>query len=219
MAKKLFPVEMQKGIIDTLAMNQGNYWFTFVSDSSTVLFFLFWELKVRHAALASVVTAWFAGYLAWTLTEYCFHRWVYHRLPSIFRAGHEVHHEKPLQLIAMPWIVTTGTMAAVWYFCAITHDIPLILAVLAGWLVGFVSYSLVHHGLHHWNVKSRFTRRLKAYHRIHHHFPDYNYGVTMGFWDRVFGTTYRKPQLRVNLETGEDLEFASVGAASEAPAL
>jgi sterol desaturase/sphingolipid hydroxylase (fatty acid hydroxylase superfamily) len=28
---------------------------------------------------------------------------------------------------------------------------------------------------------------------VHHHFPDHNYGVTMRFWDIVFGTVYRKP--------------------------
>jgi sterol desaturase/sphingolipid hydroxylase (fatty acid hydroxylase superfamily) len=213
MAKKPFqPPKMQVAMMDKVAMSETNYWFTFIADSATVLFFLFWELKVRQAPIVSVITAWLAGYMAWTLTEYCFHRWVYHSIPTIFRAGHEIHHEKPMKLIAMPWFFTTLTMAAVWYFCAVTRNIPLILAVLAGWLVGFIGYSLVHHGLHHWNIQSRWTRRLKAYHRIHHHFPDYNYGVTMGFWDRVFGTTYRKPQTRVNVDTGEDFEMASVGA-------
>jgi 4-hydroxysphinganine ceramide fatty acyl 2-hydroxylase len=216
MAKRLFKREKLAGVLmDNVAKSEANYWFTFVSDTATVLFFLFWEIQVRHASVPLVVAAFVGGYLAWTLTEYCFHRWVYHSIPSIFRDGHDIHHETPLTLIAMPWVITTLTMAAVWYLCAFAFHIPFILAVLAGWLVGFVSYSLVHHGLHHWTLNARWTRRLKAYHRIHHHFPEYNYGVTMNWWDRVFGTTYRKPQTRVNLETGEDLVEAAVPVGAE----
>lgn len=198
-----------EAILDKVAKGEKNYWFTFVADSATVLFFLFWEIRFHDALLLHVAAAWSAGYIAWTLTEYCFHRWVYHLVPSIFRDGHAIHHEAPLTLIALPWIITTTVMASLWYLCSVVFHIPLVLAVLSGWLVGFVSYSLVHHGLHHWNLKSRWSRRLKAYHRIHHHFPDYNYGVTMSLWDRVFGTTYRKPQTRVDLETGEDLQLAA----------
>ena len=57
-------------------------------------------------------------------------------------------------------------------------------------MISFLYYELVHHGLHHWTLKARPFRLLRSHHRIHHQFPDRNFGVTMTVWDWVFGTHY-----------------------------
>ena len=133
------------------------------------------------------------GYLSWTLTEYIFHRWVYHQPQGIFGAGHSIHHTEAQVLIAMPWFMTTLTMFGLWQLISRYLGVPYFSSILAGWLVGFVWYSLVHHSHHHWTLRNGWIRKLKAYHRVHHHFPDYNFGVSMRYWDSIFGTKYRKP--------------------------
>lgn len=182
-------------ILARFAMGTVNYWFAFIADFTTALCFIVWDIAVRgyHPALASL--AFFTGFILWGLTEYIFHRWVYHQAEGIFGEGHRIHHVKAEVLIAMPWFITTLTMFGLWQLCSRKLGIPYFSSLLAGWLIGFVWYSLVHHSHHHWNLRNVWIRKLKAFHRIHHQFPERNYGVTMRLWDTVFGTVYRKPVL------------------------
>jgi sterol desaturase/sphingolipid hydroxylase (fatty acid hydroxylase superfamily) len=94
-------------------------------------------------------------------------------------------------LIAMPWLLTAPTIFGLWYFCAVVLRLPLSSACLAGWPAGSVWYSLVHHSHHHWDIRTSWLCKLRAHHRIHHRFPEFNFGVTMRLWDNVFGTRYR----------------------------
>jgi sterol desaturase/sphingolipid hydroxylase (fatty acid hydroxylase superfamily) len=181
-------------LLGKFVLSSWNYWFTFVADSLTALFFLGWEIQFRHSSLAWIGLASVLGFVLWGLSEYAFHRWIYHQPEGIFGDGHRIHHEDPLVLVAMPWFMTTITMVALWYPCAEVLNIPYFSAGLAGWLAGFVWYSLVHHGLHHWDMQNPWARKLRAYHRIHHQLPGRNFGVTLRFWDRVFGTYNKKPQ-------------------------
>jgi sterol desaturase/sphingolipid hydroxylase (fatty acid hydroxylase superfamily) len=91
----------------------------------------------------------------------------------------------------MPWLMTGPTMFGLWYLCAVVLRLPLASACLAGWLAGSVWYSLVHHGLHHRDIRLSWFRTLRAHHRIHHQCPAFNFGVTMRLWDSAFGTRYR----------------------------
>ena len=184
--------ETRLRLLKFFAMGTINYWFAFFADFSTAMFFLGWELT-HGVSLWLAVAAFSVGYFLWTLTEYSFHRWIYHQPQGIFGEGHRIHHVKAETLIAMPWFITTGTMLSLWYCVTLRGGVHGFASVVAGWLVGFVWYSLVHHSHHHWNIRSGWARRLKAYHRVHHQFPDLNYGVTMRYWDSVFGTRFRKP--------------------------
>lgn len=167
------------------------------------MFFLYWEIMVKggNSAFAALV-AFPIGFMLWGLTEYIFHRWVYHQAEGIFGDGHRIHHTEAWVLIAMPWFMTTLTMFGLWHLSGRVLQIPYFSSILAGWLIGFVWYSVVHHSHHHWNIRSSWIRKLKAYHRIHHHFPEQNYGVTIKFWDLAFGTQYRKPFLPPQGEDG-----------------
>ena len=177
-------------LLDTFAKGTANYWLAFVADFSTGLFFVGWQLAHGISPLA-VGLGLGAGILLWGLTEYAFHRWIYHQSQGIFGEGHRIHHTEAETLIAMPWFITTSAMFAIWYL-SLRLGAGWFPGVEAGWLEGFVWYSLVHHSHHHWDMRSGWMRRLKAYHRVHHHFPDHNYGVTMRFWDIVFRTRYHK---------------------------
>ena len=173
------------------ALGAANYWFTFASDTASALFFLIWAFLAERSP-GTVLISFVIGYVIWGLSEYVFHRWIYHQPEGIFGEGHRIHHEEDLVLIAMPWFMTTGAVFALWYLLAVKLHLTLFSASLAGWLGGFVWYSIVHHSHHHWSLNGPVLRKLKAYHRVHHQFPDCNFGVTMRFWDGVFGTRYKR---------------------------
>ena len=186
----------QKWGMERFAVGSKNYWFTFFADSSSALFFLIWQLRTEPEHPVNAVAAFIVGYIIWGFSEYVFHRWIYHQPEGIFGDGHRIHHEQDLVLIAMPWFLTTAAVFGLWYLISVKLQFPFFSGCLAGWLAGFVWYSVVHHSHHHWNIESHWMRKLKAYHRIHHQFPDCNYGVTMRFWDVVFGTRHHRSETR-----------------------
>jgi sterol desaturase/sphingolipid hydroxylase (fatty acid hydroxylase superfamily) len=178
--------------VTTFALGPTNSWLTYAADSSSALLCLAWEIGVRRSPLGYVALAGVSGYMAWGLSEYAFHRWLYHQPHGILGDGHRIHHEDPLVLIAMPWFMTPTTVFGLWYLCSVMLRLPCFAAGLAGWLAGSVWYGLVHHSLHHGAMRNPWLRTLRVSHRIHHHFPEFNFGVTMRLWDSVFGTRYRK---------------------------
>jgi len=176
----------------SLATGSGNYWFSFVSDPVTVVFFLLWEAIVLRTSILALSVTFGAGLLSWSLLEYTFHRWVYHKGRTPAHVGHKKHHESPEALIAMPWFIVTAFLAGVWYIVASRLHLHFILPFMAGLTAGFVFYGVFHHIHHHFHFKNRQYRKLRAHHFIHHQYPDVNFGVTSRLWDHVFGTTYRK---------------------------
>lgn len=174
-----------------LGLGRVNYWFTFIADPLTVIFFLVWEIFVSRVNPAFSILSFVAGGFAWTLLEYSFHRWVYHKGETPAHAGHRLHHESPRTLIAMPWFVVSGIFGIVWYVFARLLPAPYVISFAAGVLSGFIFYGLFHHVHHHFDYKSRWYRRMRAHHNIHHRLPNVNFGVTSRFWDHVFGTIYK----------------------------
>jgi dihydroceramide fatty acyl 2-hydroxylase len=187
--------------VTTFALGPRNYWLTYAADSSSALFFLAWEIGVGRASLGDVALAGMSGYMLWGLSEYAFHRWLYHQRHGMLADAHRVHHEDPGALIAMPWFMITATVFGLWYLCSVILRLPSFAAGLAGWLVGSVWYGVVHHSHHHWATRIPWMRKLRVHHRIHHHFPEWNFGVTMRLWDNAFGTGYRKPKRQAQGKT------------------
>ncbi len=181
----------QERLVAKFALGPRNYLPSYAADSSSALFFLVWEIGVRRAPLGDVALAGTSGYMMWGLSEYAFHRWVYHQRHGILGDAHRIHHEDPGALIAMPWFMTTTTVFGLWYLCSVMLHLPLFAACLAGWLAGSLWYGLVHHSHHHWATRNSWMRNLSVHHRIHHQFPEFNFGVTMRLWDKAFGTRYR----------------------------
>src|SRR5258708_18210724 len=82
-------------LLVSLATGSGNYWFSFVSDPLTVVFFLFWAAIFLRSNILILCLSFGAGITSFSLAEYAFHRWVYHhgRTPSHVRPTK--HHESP----------------------------------------------------------------------------------------------------------------------------
>lgn len=179
---------------ERVSESKVNYWSTYVVDLSLASFFLGYDL-MHHGVtpwMAAILFA--AGVFAWTLTEYTFHRWMYHNVGiALTREGHEKHHVDPKMYIAMPWFFTPLIFLPVQLLIAGLFGVRGVSTLFSGWFVGFVAYGLMHHSLHHYKLPFAWYRHLQSQHRIHHAFPETNYGVTMRFWDRLFGTEFTKP--------------------------
>ncbi|HEX8707850.1 MAG TPA: sterol desaturase family protein [Pyrinomonadaceae bacterium] len=179
--------------LNRFTAHASNYWLGFFADPLTVVFLLVWDAAVLRGRPLMVAASFGGGILGWTLVEYCFHRWVYHRGQTLMHAGHAMHHEMPEAAIGMPWFITTGLMLSLWYIFAYLLEIPFVVSAVAGWLAGFFSYYSFHHLIHHrLNLKYGWYRRLRAHHKIHHQLPETNFGVTSRLWDNVFGTLHRR---------------------------
>ena len=170
-----------------VAESKSNYSMTYVVDVGLMMFFLGWDLVHFGMALASVAVLFAIGAAVWTLTEYLFHRWVYHLGFAITRAGHEMHHQNPKGYLAMPWFISPILFVPPHLLIAGRLGVHGVSAFFAGWFGGFIAYSYLHHCLHHYKLPFAWYRHLQSWHRVHHAFPETNYGVTTRYWDRVFG--------------------------------
>ena len=161
---------------------------------------------VAWRALATPSLSWpllialvLAGFLVWTLTEYLLHRFVFHfhargpwgrRLVFLF---HGVHHDYPqdAKRLVMPPAVTL-VLAVIFYalFRLLLGEVW-VAPFFFGFAAGYLNYDLTHYAVHHFPCRGRYYARLRQYHMRHHYQqPDRGYGVSVTFWDRVFGTTY-----------------------------
>jgi 4-hydroxysphinganine ceramide fatty acyl 2-hydroxylase len=180
-----------------IAQSKSTYWFGFFSDPLTVIFLVCWDALILRSNPFAIAASFLAGLFTWTLVEYCFHRWVYHKGETLAHAGHLLHHDEPEALIGMPWFVTSGLMYSLWFVFGYLLAIGAASSYVSGWLSGFFFYYSFHHIHHHFNLKGSWYRKIRAHHKIHHQIPESNFGVTNRFWDQVFGTTYRKTEVVV----------------------
>ena len=128
------------------------------------------------------------GTALWTLLEYFIHRVVLHQLWP-FRELHALHHSSPSAMIGTPtWLtaVLIGGIVLVplWWWAGFNTASGL----TSGLILGYLWYVLVHHAVHHWRTRpGSYLHQAKLRHAIHHHSQNpCNFGVTTGFWDRIF---------------------------------
>lgn len=172
--------------------SRWNYWTTYAVDLSLMSFLVAWDALRVNVSGGRIVGLYLVGLLTWTLTEYVFHRWVYHLEWGIFRHGHDLHHEKPKAYIAMPFFVTPMLFIPLQLLVTNYFGVHGFGTFVGGWFGGFIAYGFFHHSLHHYKLRFAWYRHLQSQHRIHHAFPETNFGVTMRYWDRVFRTEFTK---------------------------
>ncbi len=135
------------------------------------------------------LTAFMAGAFVWTAVEYCVHRFIYHRVP-IFKALHDAHHDDPGALLGFPAFASSGIIIAAGYFPLRAVNAILAAGFTSGLLAGYAIYMLVHHAVHHFEIKPGgllYPARLR--HMAHHYRePPGDFGVSTGLWDWVFST-------------------------------
>lgn len=172
-----------------------------LSTTSYFVDYLVYPAAVTSLTAAALVTTPFdkwgvwslsviAGAATWTFAEYQLHRWVFHHMPYI-KDMHDAHHDDQKALIGTPsWLSLTLIGVLVLLPAIFLAGFSYGAGFTAGVTMGYLFYIIVHHGVHHWRIRpGGYLYRLKHRHALHHHFNDEgNFGVTSGFWDKVFGT-------------------------------
>ncbi len=156
--------------------------------------------------LLPALAAFALGWLLWTLGEYVLHRFAMHELygKGIMSREHLRHHVTADWNLAytnvLSWIgvgLVGGLLWAplLWY---LTGQVVVGLAVAAGWAFGYGFYEYCHAQAHLRGPSGRYSHWLRVHH-FHHHFghPMANHGVSVPWWDRVFGTLERPERIRV----------------------
>ncbi|MFO1185163.1 MAG: sterol desaturase family protein [Bauldia sp.] len=139
---------------------------------------------------APILAAVVAGVGLWTFIEYLLHRFVLHHVPYI-KEMHDAHHNDQEALIGAPtWLSMTIMFLIVFLPLDLVLDFTWAAGITAGVALGYLWYVTTHHAVHHWKfAPDGYGMRLKRRHALHHHFDEkMNFGVTSGFWDKVFGT-------------------------------
>lgn len=142
------------------------------------------------------------GAVAWTLAEYGLHRGAMHALrgKGIMSREHLEHHVRASWSFDVNHILSWIGMLLVGFgllapaAAALTSwSMGFTLAV--GWAAGYVTYEY-QHARAHLRAPRWSYHRWVARHHFHHHFghPNANHGVSVPWWDHVFGT-YERPEI------------------------
>jgi sterol desaturase/sphingolipid hydroxylase (fatty acid hydroxylase superfamily) len=129
------------------------------------------------------------GLVLWSLFEYLFHRWGFHRF--IFSHSHHLHHINPAGYIGVPSLITSG-IYILGICLSLSVDIPVIAILLVGYSIGYLAYIFVHHQIHHGRCVGCYLDAARTRHNRHHRDARSDFGVTASFWDRMFGTRSAK---------------------------
>ena len=149
----------------------------------------------------SYVLALAGGYGFWTLCEYWGHRTVFHfepdhgfgaRLHWMIHGVHHDHPNDPMRLV-LPPVLSLPLAAGFWFLFVVTFGREAGSATCAGFFTGYLFYDMLHYSLHHARPKSPLGRWLRELH-MRHHFEDdeRGFGVSVPYWDMVFGTYTRR---------------------------
>ncbi|MEM9547941.1 MAG: sterol desaturase family protein [Bacteroidota bacterium] len=137
------------------------------------------------------------GILIWTLTEYVFHRFIFHTVPKS-KTGrkfhfilHGIHHAYPndaLRLV-MPPAISVPLSAL---FCVVFQALfgSLYSAIFAGFMAAYLVYDMLHYAVHHVHSSHwQWFNAKKQRHMKHHYLQsESEFAVSSPFWDRLFNT-------------------------------
>jgi sterol desaturase/sphingolipid hydroxylase (fatty acid hydroxylase superfamily) len=184
------------------------------------LFFLYaaglivWTKMATTLNNLQIVGLFAGGLLFFTLVEYLVHRYVYHIEPTTESRRkfqwtmHGVHHAYPKDKsrLAMPPVlsVVIGTVLLGLFRLVLGQYA---FSFLAGFMVGYALYLVVHYSVHIFKMPKNALRMLWINHAIHHYSEDdVMFGVSSPLWDYVFGTVpnqQRRASVRVVVQDAE----------------
>jgi sterol desaturase/sphingolipid hydroxylase (fatty acid hydroxylase superfamily) len=168
------------------AMYYADFVFYAVAILALAAFLLLAGPAAHHLAMLGFVLA---GILVWTAMEYAMHRFLLHKVEP-FRTWHDEHHQRPTALICTPTIVSATLLATLGFLPALwLGNVWYASALTLGIVSGYFTYGATHHATHHWRANSNWLKQRKRWHARHHHrAAQCCYGVSIHFWDHLFGT-------------------------------
>ena len=162
-----------------------------------VAWLLYRTLAVHHLGIPAAAAVGGLGLLAWTLTEYGLHRFLFHLEPGGPRRArlqfmlHGLHHADPLdptRLVMPPVPAVIGGVALYGLFRLLLGR-TWVDPFYASFVLGYLIYDYIHFGVHRFAPRTRIGQSLQRNHMRHHYLtPDARWGVSSPLWDYVFGT-------------------------------
>jgi sterol desaturase/sphingolipid hydroxylase (fatty acid hydroxylase superfamily) len=162
-----------------------------------ITFFVGRSLYRGEPGALAVAGLFLVGVLAWTLTEYVLHRWVFHWTKDtpfgrrFHFLVHGVHHDYPNDKDRLVMPLGVSIPLGIFFYTVfraafgVTTGEPF----FAGFVFGYLGYDGVHYAVHHFAMKSGPARWVKRHHMLHHHADhDGGFGVSSPLWDLVFRT-------------------------------
>lgn len=124
-----------------------------------------------------------SGWFVWTFYEYATHRWLLHKV-SYWEDVHQLHHDNQKDYIAMPpWATLIGYCFFLFVFGIHSS------AFAIGFSFGYICYSALHTIFHYKRIQhGKPLYGLNFRHVLHHKFEDFNFGVTVSWWDKLLNT-------------------------------
>jgi len=175
-----------------------------------VVYFLYRGITAGLLSPLEQIGIFFLGLLVWTATEYVMHRWVFHYHPStelgkrIFFIAHGVHHDYPndSKRLVLPPSVSIPLATAFFFLWRAILPVEILPTFFSAFILGYLIYDMIHYAIHHVQIKNKLWMKLQEHH-LKHHFkdPDNGFGVSSDLWDRVIGTTFKKPSNKSNNTT------------------
>jgi sterol desaturase/sphingolipid hydroxylase (fatty acid hydroxylase superfamily) len=161
---------------------------------------LYWSITHTSLSLATTVTMFFIGMIAFTWVEYIVHRYLFHmgahtaQRAKVQYTLHGVHHEFPKdkERLAMPPIVSiTISTILLLLFRLVMGDF--VFSFLPGFLVGYAGYLSIHYMVHAFQPPKNFFKILWINHSMHHYKDGAEvFGVSSPLWDYIYGTMSKK---------------------------
>jgi sterol desaturase/sphingolipid hydroxylase (fatty acid hydroxylase superfamily) len=160
-------------------------------------------------ALISMAFGAVAAYLVGSFVQTVMHRWLGHKaVGSFFQRRHVLDHHRiysPKNLVSREYSAVERSLTP--YYAVPAGGVTAFLGLVLP-LIPFVSFSMTllfsfgahayihkhYHLQHTWLERSRWFRRHRALHYVHHRDARRNYAVIDFFWDRLFGTFAEAPQ-------------------------
>lgn len=157
-------------------------------------------------ALATTKFMWgylVIGFLFFNLFEWVVHKYLFHKKPTSCMENsahlilHGSHHLVPMDTMRLvfppvPASVFYHSFGLMFYF--LTPNVHVYYTVMAGVMIAYLTYDLMHYANHHANYDNRMLGIIKRHHLRHHfHTPNEepcNYALSLPamIWDEIFQT-------------------------------
>jgi len=188
-------------------LSRVHWWMPLVLYTPFVVLLGWVSFTTLAPALVGLAAA--CGYVAWTLTEYFGHRYLFHtefpgelgaRFHFLIHGVHHDHPNDPLRLV-MPPLMSLPIMAIAFVVILVIDNSPLLAfpalayPTLMGFMLGYLIYDMVHYYLHHGEPRTSAGRNLRRLHMLHHfHDAERGFGISAPWWDKIFRTAHPSAQ-------------------------
>lgn len=150
-----------------------------------------WEIKYAYL--------FFLGWFTWTFFEYMCHRFAWHskqgnKANSKSDTFNHQYHHHPTE-IKMSVFSRYLFVAATLLLVSISVWIHNYFTVVVDFICGFTIYTFTHWLLHKIFTQKVFPKKVRSH--IYHHckYPDKCFGITVTWWDDIFGTVRSKKEI------------------------